>query len=156
MLFEMIKLQVRGIAISHSSYEKRYKEREENNTEEQIAKLQKVLDENPTNGLREEIENKKKQLKNIRGIKLKGSMIRSWAKWNLQGEKNSKYFCNLEKCHYTDKLIPKIITEEGRELSDQKAILREQSKFYKNFYSTKNHSITEGQNDVFFPSNQND
>ena len=60
MLFEMIKLQVRGITISHSSYKKRLKEREENNIEEQIAKLQKVLDENPTNGLKEEIENKKK------------------------------------------------------------------------------------------------
>ena len=71
-------------------------------------------------------------------------------------KKNSKYFCNLEKCHYTDKLIPKVIPEEGRELLDQKAILREQSKFYKNLYSTKDCSITEGQNDVFFPSNQND
>ena len=156
MLFEMIKLQVRGITISHSSYKKRLKEREENKIEKQTAKLQKVLDENPTNGLKEEIENKKQQLKNIREIKLKGSMIRSRAKWNLQGEKNSKYFCNLEKRHYTDKLIPKVITEVGRELVDQKAILREQSKFYKNLYRTKNCSITEGQNDVFFPSNQND
>ena len=137
MLFEMIKLQVRGITISHSSYKKRLKEREENNIAEKIAKLQKVLDENPTNGLKEEIDNKKQQLKNIREIKLKGSMIRSRAKWNLQGEKNSKYFCNLEKCHYTAKLIPKVITEDGRELLDQRAILREQSKFYKNLYSTK-------------------
>ena len=58
MLLEMIKLQVRGITISHPSYKKRFKEREENNTEEQIAKLQKVSDENLTNGVREEIENK--------------------------------------------------------------------------------------------------
>ena len=34
MLFEMIKLQVRGITISHSSYKKRLKEREENKIEE--------------------------------------------------------------------------------------------------------------------------
>ena len=63
--------------------------------------------------------------------------------------KNSKYFFNLEKRHYTDKLIPKVITEEGRELVDQKAILREQSKFCKNLYSTKNCLITEEHNDVF-------
>ena len=51
----MIKLQVKGITISHSSYKKRLKGREENNAEEQTAKLQKALDENPTNGVREEI-----------------------------------------------------------------------------------------------------
>ena len=78
MLFEMIKLQVKGITISHSSYKKRLKGREENNTEEQTAKLQKALDENPTKGVREETENKKQQL-NIREIKLKSSMIRSRA-----------------------------------------------------------------------------
>ena len=57
----MIKLRIRCITISHSSYKKRLKEREANDIEEQIAKLQKVLNENPTNGIREEIENLKKK-----------------------------------------------------------------------------------------------
>ena len=118
MLFEMIKLQVRRTTISHSSYKKRLKERKENNIEEQIAKLRKVLDENPTNGLREEIENKKQQLRNIREIKLKGSMIRSRAKWNLQSEKKIQNISAIEKHHYTDKLIPQVIIEEGKELLD--------------------------------------
>ena len=82
-------------------------------------------------------------------------MIRLRAKWNLQGEKKSEQFSNLEKRH-TDKMIPKVITEEGRKLLDQKAILSEQSKFYKNLYNTKNCLITEGQNNVFSPSNRSD
>ena len=87
-LFEMIKLQVRRITISHSSYKKRLKDRERKiTTRNRLLNYRKYW-------MRIQIVNKKKQqLRNIRKIKLKssmklkGSMIRSRAKWNLQSEK---------------------------------------------------------------------
>ena len=36
--------------------------------------------------------------------------MRTKAKWNVEGERSSKYFCNLEKRYFTEKAIPKVRT----------------------------------------------
>lgn len=50
---------------------------------------------------------KKKELESIRKEKLLGHMIRSRARWIEEGEKPSKYFCNLESRNYLNKTIKK-------------------------------------------------
>ena len=61
--------------------------------------------------------------------------MRSKAKWNVEGERSSKYFCNLEKRHFTEKIIPKLILNNGTEITNQADILKEQKSFYENLYS---------------------
>ena len=46
--------------------------------------------------------------------KVRGSMIRSRAKWTEFGEKNSKYFLNLEKRHANKKAIFRL--QKGSEI----------------------------------------
>ena len=59
-----------------------------------------------------------------------GISTRSKANWITRGEKSTKYFLNLEKRHYTNKLIPKLVLEDATEITDQKDIIREQERFY--------------------------
>ena len=47
-----------------------------------------------------------------------------------RGKKCTNYFCNLEKRHFSEKIIPKLIDENGKEIFDQREILNEQKKFY--------------------------
>jgi hypothetical protein len=54
------------------------------------------------------------------------------AKWNVEGERSSQYFCNLDKRHYTEKSIPKLIPDDNTEITDQKLILQQQKLFYEN------------------------
>ena len=87
------------------------------------------------------ITQKKIELEEIRKHKLRGSLIRSRAKWITQGEKPTNYFFNLENRHYSSKIIPKIITEDDIEITNQNEILKEAKTFYENLYTkkTENH-----------------
>ena len=65
-------------------------------------------------------------------------MIRSRSVWIENGEKASKFFCNLEKYNYSSKTIPFIETEDGNYIYNQDDILKETSSFYKTLYSQIN------------------
>jgi hypothetical protein len=56
----------------------------------------------------EEISKLESELKNIREEKVKGIITRAKAKWNKEGERRTRYFCNLEKRQYTEKIYSKI------------------------------------------------
>ena len=43
------------------------------------------------------LETKKQQLETLVEYKTKGAIIRSKSRWYNEGEKNTKYFLNLEK-----------------------------------------------------------
>lgn len=40
------------------------------------------------------------------------------ARWQVEGEKGTNYFRNLEKKHYTEKNISKILLEDESEITD--------------------------------------
>ena len=42
-------------------------------------------------------------IKIIREEKINGIIMRAKAKWQVDGEKSTQYFCNLEKKHYLEK-----------------------------------------------------
>jgi hypothetical protein len=50
-------------------------------------------------------------------------------------ERSSKYFCNLEKRHFTEKAIPKLILDNGFEITNQDDILTQQHIFYESLFS---------------------
>ena len=50
-------------------------------------------------------------IKIIREEKINGIIMQVKAKWQVDGEKSTHYFCNLEKKHYLEKIIPKLILE---------------------------------------------
>ena len=66
---------------------------------------------------------------------MKGAFIRSKAKWIDEGEKPSKYFCNLETQYASSKNIPFIENDEGQRLFDNHGILKEAAQFYKTLYT---------------------
>ena len=77
-------------------------------------------------------------------------MFRSKAKWVEFGEKNTKFFLNLEKQNYNARYIRKLITQTGTEVTKPEDILEEEKRFYKGLYST---NITdEGISTEFFSS----
>ena len=78
---------------------------------------------------------KKSELEKLREPILRGSLIRSRARWVEHGEKPSRYFCNLEKRNYTSKVINRVETED-KVVTEPKEILIEQANYYKKLYSS--------------------
>ena len=75
------------------------------------------------------------KLDQIDGINTEAAIFRSKCAWTEYGEKTAKCFFSLEKSNYAAKNMKLIITDCGKHITEQKSILSEQTKFYKNLYS---------------------
>jgi hypothetical protein len=51
------------------------------------------------------------ELEILREKKVNGIKTRAKAKWQVEGGKSTRYFCNLEKRHYLEKTIPNLILD---------------------------------------------
>ena len=76
------------------------------------------------------------RLKRITEQKVKGAIIRSKARWVEYGEKNTRYFLNLEKRRGEQKNINKLKLNDGTKTEDQEVILKEEEKFYRSLYES--------------------
>ena len=54
-----------------------------------------------------------------------------------EGEKISKYFCNLEKRHYVSKQMIKLIDAKGEEIKEPLDINKEVNNVYSNLYKAR-------------------
>ena len=77
-------------------------------------------------------------------------MTRSKAQWYEFGEKNNKYFYNLEKINHKKKHITSLTKEDGNIAHDPKQILEEEERFFKEIYQSKNVSPESANLEHFF------
>ena len=95
LFFEMLLCGLRGKTISHSSYIRKKEKDREKTILDTISNLEKQpIIQN------EILNNMKNELEQIREKKMQGIFVRSRAKWIQEGEKPSKYFCNLESKNF--------------------------------------------------------
>lgn len=132
LFFETLLMEIRGKTIAYSSKKSKDQKEKIQNIEKEILKLQNLnLTDNSL------LQAKQKELYEIRQTKLEGSLIRSRAKWILEGEKPTRYFCNLENRNFTSKLMNSIYSNSGQLLQDQDDILKETENHFKRLYSHK-------------------
>ena len=81
----------------------------------------------------------------------RGSIVRSKTRWIEQGEKPTKYFCNLEKRNYNHKTIKELKHPDGKSVTKEEEILEEIEIFYKELYT----SITSIENSQFTSFTEN-
>ena len=67
-------------------------------------------------------------------------MVRTRLKWNVEGEKTSKYFCGLEK--YIPSLKVKDENNSEVVVTDQTKVEKEIKKFYGNLYKSHEKEVT--------------
>ena len=67
----------------------------------------------------------------------KGAIVRSKSQWYNEGEKNTKYFLNLEKRHCKQGTISQLKTNDNDLVYTDKEILNECVSFYQSLYSSK-------------------
>jgi exonuclease III len=145
LFLEVLLMEIRGRTISYSAYKKKVENVKEKSLIEEIQALEE--DECTTNS--ELLEEKRNELIEIRQTKLKGHFIRSRAKWVEEGEKPTKYFCNMESRNFYNKLISRLELETGSIITDQKQILEETKAFYQKLYSKSNQPNNENIQYIF-------
>ena len=96
--------------------------------ENEIASLERQLEKDlgyNKAALVDQLKLKNKESESIIEYKTKGAIIRSKVIWYNEGEKNSKYFLNLEKRHCKRKTITEIKGNNGSYLTNDSDILEE-------------------------------
>ena len=69
---------------------------------------------------------------------IQGTIIRSRATWYEKGEKNTKYFLNMEKSNKKRSCVRKILTNDDTLTTNPTTILNELELFYSNLYKDSN------------------
>ena len=131
LFLETLLMNIRGKTISYSSFKKK----QQDNKEEKLIKEIENLEKQNTNENQNVLQEKKNELLEIRKKKIEGLFIRSRAKWIDQGEKVTKYFCNMEKRNFISKSMPNLIKENGLKTANDKEITEETKKFYEELYA---------------------
>ena len=136
LLWDTIKMAIRGESIKYGAGQKRV-------LNEQIIKLEKSIqyyeelatNNNLTADQCNQFNTHKMELDQIINSKAEGAYIRSRSQNYEEGERNSKYFFNIEKRNSFKKSINKLKTSATTTTEDQKEILDEMKSFYKDLYS---------------------
>jgi len=132
LLWDLIKCKLRG-AISSYAIKKRKQEKVQ---ESKLAKDIEDKEEALANGnetVLEDLDALKQEFDNIQREKAQGAIIRAKANWAEYGEKNTKFFLQLEKKNHDIKHIKSLITDKGT-ISDPADILNAEKEFYSQLY----------------------
>ena len=137
LLLEMLLLESRSKTIAFSSAMKKNEIKIEKTLDSEIKHLETTDKESNF----ELLKAKKEELQSLREKKLRGTLIRSRAKWIDQGEKASKYFCNLETKNFVSKRMTSLINSEGDEVTDFDKVNNEVLQFYQKLYNSKERDL---------------
>ena len=138
LFLEVLLLRMRRETIQYSGRLKREKDKNEKLLLNEIELLETVnLQLNSSL-----LAIKKQDLEQLRLDKIKGIIVRSRVKWLEEGERPTKYFCELESKNYLNKTIMKLKTG-GTVLTDQKTILENIKQFYSNLFENKDYTLEE-------------
>jgi len=147
LYWDMLKMEVRGFCVQYSKRENKFRRNAEKELQNKIDHLMNVLKTNRSRENIIELYRLRAELNKITEYRTKGAIVRSRIRWHEEGERNTKYFLNLEKRQHSKTHITKL-KHDGREITDPDEILRSQRLFYKNLYTASPCDAT--QNDIFF------
>ena len=128
-------MKLKSKTIAYATARKRKMRGKEETLIKEIELLEK---ENLTSEQEILLKEKNTELIKIREKRVEGIVLRSRARWIADGEKISKYFCNLEKRHYTNKNMNKLLGYNGRTIDEPHEIIREVNTFYRTLYTKRN------------------
>ena len=139
LLLEVLLMEIRQQTMKYGAKKKKERTEKEKELENKIRQIEELLNSNISEAteLFIELEKYKSELQKHREKVLEGVITRSRTRWYGEGEKPTRYFCNLEKRNYINKTI-KEIDVEGRRIRSQAEIIDEQKKFYEKMYANKN------------------
>ena len=76
------------------------------------------------------LTDKKVELEQRRKTKVRVELVRARIQWLSEGEKPSKYFCNLAKKNFIEKTIRNVQLADGSHVNNQQEILKHIGLYY--------------------------
>ncbi len=152
-IWEAFKCTISGYCIEYSSRKKKERSSDKNNIMKQIdelhLKLAGDLDSDASTSLTDKLKELESQLNKILDFETDGLITRSRCRWAEEGERSSKYFCNLEKRSCDKKSINRIRIADQSVITEKNHILEEIEKYYSNLYKYSSVNGNDNDCDIF-------
>lgn len=134
--WDYIKYKVRQESIKYSKIKANDRKLKIKNIEDRLKEFESKVAEVPSaDNLNELKAAWRLQCESQYDYIVRGSIIRSRATWYEQGERNSKYFLNLENKNKKKSCVRKLLSSDRNETTDANIILNEIHKFYSDLYN---------------------
>ena len=133
--WDFIKSEIRGYTIQYSTRKVRERKEFKLSLEKELYHIENELRESMSALKIERYQHLKEELEKIEELETKGAILRSKVRWSEAGEKNTRYFLNLEKRNAVEKHICQLQLDSGEIITDHKRILEEQKHFYGKLYT---------------------
>ena len=135
VLWDLIKYRIRQCTIKYSKTKTRQRKAKLQQVEECIKECSYKCDKDPSPQNLEELESLQAEYENLYDFITQGTIIRSRATWYEMGERNNKYFLNLETSNKKKTSVRKIFTSKGSLTHDPQKIMYELESYYSNLYA---------------------
>ena len=132
--WEFIKMKIREFSIKFSKDIAVKRREEERKTSFELLRLEELYGVSPSTEILENIDALQSKIEMANNIKTNGNIIRSRAELVELGEKNTKFFLNLEKRNYKTKHITRLKTSQTEHTDDPQEIIQLQKNFYETLY----------------------
>ena len=146
LFLETLLLEIRGKTIWYCSWSKKKKQEALKLASHRLEVAEMISDQAPTNEeFRNQLDHARAEVAQLIEEETEAAMSRARVRWQIEGEKPSKYFCSLEKYNAAQKYIPKLTIkkqgEPNKTISGQSAIEYEIFSFYQKLYRTQESKI---------------
>ena len=135
-----MKFKVRETSIKYGKERAKARHKEEKELEERVKHLQEEVDNSINDAERGNLltflNECKNKLQDFLDYRTQGLLLRCKAQYYEEGEKNTKYFLNLERRENILKTMNKLQKSDGTFTTNQKKILEGQTKFYSDLYKS--------------------
>ena len=109
LFLETLLCEIRGSTIQYCATKKKMKNEVKNLALHRLEIAEEASDAQPgSEELLEKLNEAKMEVDKFEKMEAEGAQTRARTTWHIEGEKLSKYFCNLEKYNALQKYIPKL------------------------------------------------
>ena len=146
LFLECLLLEIRGKTIGYCAWKKKCKNGAQNIALHRLELAEINSDKNPdSDDFRRQLDLAREEVEKFAKKDADGVQCRARVQWQVDGEKPSRFFCNLEKYNAMQKYIPqlKVKDEKGAEslITEQKKIDLEIYKFYQKLYKSQESEV---------------
>ena len=132
-----MKYNIPRESISYSKQKACEKREKLSNIEESLKLCQEKIAEEPSHENLQKLETAKSEYEREYDYIVKGLIIRPRATWFEKGERNTKYFLNLENSKTTKTCVRKLLLTDEQETTNPSLILNEIYSFSSNLYDER-------------------
>ena len=138
VLWDLLTYKIRQFTLNYSETKARNRRAKPNELEEKLQNCTKKCDKDPSRQNVEDLECLQAEYDQLYDYITQGAIVRSRVTWYEKGEKNNKYFLNLEKSNKEKSCLRKILKSDGTIVVNPKSIMSELESFYTNLYKESN------------------